>query len=392
MERFGDAQKKSQSFVWLPEMDRLLLVGMKHGREGIRLASGRLRQLAPKLPPGAIWRRMRHLRESASKGYRDPTKWCPEIVELLKEGYKCGGFEKKEALKVCRKHYPGVPLYVISRFAESQGWSQSGGKIEPRRVRRAWSQNEDDLLWRLAGYESPKLIARKLRRTEHAVRLRLKAHGLSAKVKDGVSLRAFRELFHIGHQRAYSLIASGMLRVRDPRITNISLLEFCRKHEGSWEHVPATHANAESRHDSNGYSWERVASLLHASLDQVKAWVATRQLRVVDTFISDRALEEFCRGCGKEGGPRVNLRLIEPKTLDWLANEYGITIPPAGASPSVAPSEKQALTVRVCGKCRKQVRGNVYFSHIRRCKGVPVGSELPFVGVTPIQSTPRSTN
>lgn len=392
MERFGDAQKKSRPFVWLPEMDRLLLVGMKHGREGIRLASDRLRQLTPKLPPGAIWRRMRHLRESASNGYRDPTKWSPEILELLKEGYKCGGFEKKEALKVCRKHYPGVPLYVISRFAERQGWSQSGGKIEPRRVRRAWSQNEEVLLWRLAGYESPRLIARKLRRTENAVRLRLKAHGLSAKVKDGVSLRTFRELFHIGHQRVYSLIASGMLRVRDPRITRISLLEFCHKHEGSWEHVPATHSNAESRHDSNGYSWERVASLLHASLDQVKAWVATRHLRVVDTFISDRALEEFCRSCGKEGGPRVNLQLIEPKMLDWLANEYGITIPPAGASPSVAPSEKQALTVRVCGKCRKQVRGNVYFAHIRRCTGAPVGSQLPFVGVRSIQSTPRSTN
>jgi hypothetical protein len=392
MERLGNAPKKSQSFVWLPEMDRLLLVGMKHGREGIRLASGRLRQLAPKLPPDAIWQRMRHLRESASKGYRDPTKWSPEILDVLKEGYQCGGFEKKEALEVCRKHYPGVPLCVISGFARRQGWTQSQGKAEARTVKRAWTRPEEEMLWRLAGYESPKLIARKLRRTENAVRLRLKAHGLSAKVKDGFSLRAFRELFHIGHQRAYSLIAGGMLRVRDPRITHISLLEFCRKHEGSWEHVPATHANAESRHDSTGYSWERVASLLHAPLDQVKAWVASRQLRVADTFISDRALEEFCRSCGKEGGPRVNLQLIEPKTLDWLANEYGIKIPPAGASPSVAPSEKQALTVRVCGKCRKQVRGNVYFAHIRRCKGAPVGSQLPFVGVTSIQSGPRSTN
>lgn len=392
MERSGDAQKKSQSFVWLPEMDRLLLVGMKHGREGIRLATSRLRQLAPKLLPGAIWRRMRHLRESASKRHRDPTKWSPEILEMLKEGYKCGGLQKKEALKVCRKQYPGVPLDVISRFAERQEWSQGEGKAEQRAVKRGWSRHEEELLWRLVGYEPPKLIARKLRRTENAVRLRLKAHGLSAKVKDGVSLRTFRELFHIGHQRAYSLIASGMLRVRDPRITHISLLQFCRKHEGSWEHVPAAHANAESRHDSNGYSWERVASLLHASLDQVREWVATQQLRVVDTFISDRTLEEFCRSCGKEDGPRVNFQLIEPRTLDWLVKEYGITVPPAGASPSVAPSEKQALTIRVCGKCRKQVRGNVYFAHIRRCKGAPVGSQLPFVGVRSIQSAPRSTN
>ena len=134
METNRNGRPNDRKVGWLPELDRLLLVGMKHGPKGIREVKTRLRQLAPGLNPGEIWKRMRHLRENSSEGPRDPGQWSPEIIQVLKDGYQYGGSrKKKEALNILREQYPGVPSYVISRFARQQGWSQ---KMPMRKTRR----------------------------------------------------------------------------------------------------------------------------------------------------------------------------------------------------------------------------------------------------------------
>ena len=107
MERNRNGRPNDRKVGWLPEMDRLLLVGMKHGPKGIREVKKRLKHLAPGLTPGEIWKRMRHLRENSSDGHRDPRQWPPEIIQLLKDGYQYGGSRKKEALKIFREQYPG---------------------------------------------------------------------------------------------------------------------------------------------------------------------------------------------------------------------------------------------------------------------------------------------
>jgi hypothetical protein len=353
--------------AWLPEMDRLLLLGMKHGQEGIQLVRKRLKQLNPALTPGEIWKRMRALRENGCKGHRDPRQWPPELIQLLKDGYSNGGTSKKEALKTCRECYPGLPSYVISRFARRQGWLVPAPRMAARR-QRAWSEPEDQLLWTLAGYESPQHIACKLKRTEGAVRCRLKGQGLSGKVKDGISLRAFQEMFHIGHRRIYTLIAHNMLRVRDARITATSVAAL-REQLDPTQKVPVVNCTGTI---PDALSWKRVASLLETSLDEVRMWLARRQLRVVDTFVTEKALEEFCRRCNRNGGPKLNYRLLDPKVLDWL-KDYGITIPTREMKSSVSGFEKHAFLTRVCRECGRSIRGNAYFIHIRACKGPVIG-------------------
>jgi len=153
MERNRNGRPNDRKVGWLPEIDRLLLVGMKHGPKGIREVKKRLRHLAPGLTPGEIWKRMRHLRENSSDGHRDPRQWPPEIIQLLKDGYQYGGSRKKEALKIFREQYPGVPSYVISRFARQQGWSQKSTRAPIGKTRRPWTKHEEELLHRLAGYD-----------------------------------------------------------------------------------------------------------------------------------------------------------------------------------------------------------------------------------------------
>lgn len=352
-------------------MDQLLLVGMKHGPGGISMATKRLKQLVPALTPGDIWKRMRHLRETGSNGHRDPSQWAPEILQVLKDGYRQGGSKKQEALKTCREQYPGIPGYVISRFARQQGWTQEA-KAPRRKAWQAWTRHEEELLRTLVGYLSPSQIAHKLRRTESAVRSRLKAQGLSGRVKDGVSLRGFQEMFHIGNRKAYAWIANGVLRARDLRISSSSLAQFRIKHEATLEAAAVSRVTSQLRKATVGYSWERVGSLLGVSLDQVQGFVAARQLRVVDTFVTDKALEEFSRNCVANGGPSLNLGLMNPQVLEWLVKDYEISIPGAAASQPVSRFVKQALVTRVCGKCKKEIRGNVYFAHIKDCRGAMV--------------------
>lgn len=362
----------SRKVMWLPEMDRLLLLGMKHGPAGIQLVTKQLRHLASALTPGEIWGRMRHLRESGSPCHRDPSRWPPELIQLLKDGYRDGGTRKREALRTCRMYYPGVPSYVISRLARREGWVLKGALMATRRPHRAWSEHDDQVLWSLAGYESPQQIAHKLKRTEGAVRCRLKAQGLSGKVKDGMSLRAFQEMFHIGHRKAYAMIARGMLRVRDARISITSVAAFCKQRDRNQRIFIVGNAN-KVKH--NGLSWERVADLLGASLDQVRVWLGTRQLKVVDPFVTDKALEEFCRSCRGDGGPKLNYRLLDPKVLHWL-KDYGITIPHLATSSPVSGSEKHALVARMCKRCHRSIRGNAYFIHSKQCNGAVVSDRV----------------
>ncbi len=369
MEKQRKIPKEIMKPAWLPEMDRLLQLGMKHGPAGIQLVRKQLRQLTPELTPGEIWGRMRYLRENSSPGYRDPRRWPPELIELLKNGYREGGRRKREALKICRVSYPGIPSYVISRFARREGWSLGGERVVTAKIHRAWSEHEDQLLLRLAGYESPQQIAHRLKRTESAVRCRLKARGLSGKIKDGISLRAFQEMFHIGHRKAYAMIARGMLRVRDARISITSIASFCEQRELRQKISMIANRSKVPQNGAAGLSWERTAELLSASLDQVRVWLATRQLKVVDPFVTDKALEEFCQRCGRNGGPKLNYRLLDPKVLHWLKG-YGIAIPPLETKSSVSGLEKHALITRVCAKCHRPIRGNAYFIHSNACKGI----------------------
>src|SRR5579864_2795386 len=223
-----DRQKQSQSFRWFPEMDQILVVGMKHGPRGTQAAVKRVRQLTPELVPAQVWHRMRHLREKERSKSATALDWSESAIEILREGYRSGGRKKTEAIKTVRALYPGLAGYVVSRFARSQGWLTREQAEKRKADRRPWTREEEQELFVRAGYEPVKAIAEKLQRSEQSVRFRLKGRAISARVTDGWSLRKIQQTLHISHRRLQRLIGSGLLRVRDPRVSAISLAKFCR--------------------------------------------------------------------------------------------------------------------------------------------------------------------
>jgi hypothetical protein len=225
-----------------------------------------------------------------------------------------------------------------------------------------WTPAHDGKLLKLAGYEPVKKIAQRLGRSEHGVRCRLAALGISGKVTDGWSLRTLQTTLRVRRPRLRQLIASGMLRVRDPRISPSSLAAFCDKSSASLdpstiERIAATLANGD-----DAYTWERAANLLGVPMSQVQTWISAGELRVIDAFVTDKSFEEFC----KKHGDEINMALIDPPTAKWLVSEYGVS-EIAASGGCLSRARKHALVIRKC-KCGRKIAGNPYFQHVRACR------------------------
>jgi hypothetical protein len=298
----------------LPTIDQLLVAGIKLGPQKKHDAINKILELVPGWKRGDCWRRIRQLR-------RTPALALPSIEQ-------------------------------DSRKADGNGSLH-------RPSSRPWLKEDDETLLDLAGYEPVTKIAERLGRSVRAVRFRLGALGMSARVKDGWSQRGLRKLLRVSRARLRYLVATGMLRVRDPRITGNSLAHSYEKKyppgDNSNGHGPRTAIAEEGI-----YSWKRAAKLLGVAGDDIRRLISEGELRLLDTFVTDRSFEDFCRKHGDE----INLSLMDPATKKWLTGEYGIS---EGADSKMIPrAQKHALIVREC-RCGRKIAGNVYFRHVRHC-------------------------
>jgi hypothetical protein len=226
---------------------------------------------------------------------------------------------------------------------------------------RPWTLEDDDKLFRLAGYEPVKKIARRLRRSVRAVRFRLGALGISAKVTDGWSLRELQKMLRVSRARLRYLIGTGMLKVRDPRISASSLAVLFNKSRmllgsSTLERI-AVLADGD-----DAYTWDRAANLIGVPVAQIQAWISAGRLQVVDTFVTDRSFEDFCKNHGEE----LKASMIDSPTAKWLASEYGVSEVAANDG-SVSRARKHTLVIRTCN-CGRKIAGNPYFMHVRACR------------------------
>jgi hypothetical protein len=351
--------------VWLPQMDRILIVGMKHGPQGIHEATNKVLALRAGLTRADCWKRLRLLRETGNGNYPAPRNWPVEMKELLREGYQQGGEKKRRAINAIRDLYPGLPSNTPSRFARRQGWIPKTTQI---RRRRPWTEHEERKLWELAGYETAARIAERLGRSEAAVRFRLKSLGLSVKVKDGWSFRALQEMLHVGPSKLRRFITDGSLRVRDPRITSESLSTLWVSRTASRETPPESESHqivpSGPRKTASGHSWGSVAKFLGVEVGQVRGWIVEGKLKILDGFVTERAFQDFCKNRGTE----LNSALLGNEVRDWLVEGYSLRVDANSPTPNIPGNQKHALVTRRCPGCRRLIRGNIFFRHVKSCK------------------------
>ena len=302
----------------LSAIDRLLIAGIRVGPAKKRDAVNKVLQLVPQWKRADCWQRIRLLRRTGKIG----TPQHPSPAD-----------------------------------------GEKGAKSELRVIcTRPWTAEDDDKLLTWAGYEPVDKIAQRLSRSAKAVRFRLCALGMSARVTDGWSFRALRKLLRVSPARLQQFIGTGMLRVRDPRITAKSLAAFCKRNCTPLDPANVSRIATVAAARKEAYTWERAAEFLGVDVRQVQSWISAGHLKVMDSFVTDRSFEEFVRKHSSE----TNLNLIEPAVRKWLVEDYGLA---AGQSNDcdVPRAQKHALTVRTC-KCGRTIAGNVYFRHLKSCK------------------------
>ena len=304
----------------LPAIDQLLIAGIKLGPNKKHEAINKILKLVPEWKRGDCWRRIRQLRRTPA----------------------------------------------LAAENTPQDANKPGDGPSHRASSRPWLPEDDAKLLDLAGYEPVNEIAERLGRSERAVRFRLGALGMSARVTDGWSQRSLRKLLRMSRTRLRQLIAIGALRVRDPRITAPSLIAWRSENHSPADSTSST-ATAIAANLKGSFSWKRAAKILHIEVSAVEELVSRGQLKLVDTFVTDRSFEEFCR----KHGNLINMSLIDPSTRKWLITEYGVR--DAVEEKKLPRAQKHALIVRAC-KCGRKIAGNVYFRHVRHCREMTLGS------------------
>ncbi len=221
----------------LPAIDQLLIAGIKLGPGKKHEAINKILKLVPEWKRGDCWRRIRHLRRTSELAGFAETPLRDEVEE-------------------------------------------SAGVAAVRRApSRPWTPADDDKLLNWAGYKPVKKIAQRLGRSVRAVRFRLGALGMSAKVTDGWSQRGLRTLLRVSRARLRYLIGNGMLRVRDSRITASSLAALCEKSRPSMDPSAIERLTAAIARD-DAHSWERAAGLLGVAVAQVQSLISGSQLKL----------------------------------------------------------------------------------------------------------------
>jgi hypothetical protein len=310
---------RNAKFRWLPELDRLLVVGAKHGRAAKRDTIDKILTLVPQLTRGDCWRRIRHLRRNRE-------------------------------------------LTALGDAAKESHTSQQS-EVAKRQPMRRWTASEDDKLMDWAGYETVAVIAKRLNRSERAVRFRLGSLSVSAKVTDGWSLRSLQKTLRVSPATLRRYISSGALRVKDPRISAASVAACFEEVRKLLDPAVVQMTAAALARRDDGFSAERTAELLGISVPEVQQSVCRGRLKVVNTFVTDRSFQDFC----KEHGQEFNLNLMDPAMRKWLIKEYGVPAPSDGSKQAVCRAKKHALVVRTC-RCGRNVAGNAYFRHAKVCQ------------------------
>lgn len=317
----GQTNSGKPTFQWLPQLDQLLLLGIQHGgavkhdviNKTIRAGRGALTRKE-------CWDRIRHLRRKMQAA---------------------SGESQRPATRIRRK-----PA------------SEAGATGQP------WTTPEEEKLLTWTGYDPVEKIAQRLGRTPEAIRSHLGCLGISAKVKDGWSLTGLRELLRVSYAKLRQFIGQGWLRVRDPRIPGSSLLAFADE-QRTLLGAPVADQVRSQVNEKALYTWERTAELLGTSIAQVQAWIGTGELKVADTFITERSFQDFC----KKYGSQVSFPLIDPDTREWLAEGFGLRM----QTEVTVNLTKHVLQVREC-KCGRKIAGNCYFRHIKSCNVVAISA------------------
>jgi hypothetical protein len=381
-------------FFTREQADQILREGARRGRRGSHAAIERILRHEPGLRRADLWLRIRRLKNGTTGRPHCRSVWSPEDDAVLREGYTRGWLGKQHAVRELLRRHPDWRPHIVWRRAAKLGLTHRNIRRGRERGGRPWSEEDDRILLDLAGYKHARAIGQTLHRTESAVRYRLALLGNSSRVhREGYARRALAEQLHLGSKTIQRLIVTGLLEVRDPRITKHSIDQLCKAmhragppeggspgvefsapeiHGGA--RIPAQCDPPDGERAGRGVSatraarakrfWEEAAMAVGVSREAVEQYILKGTLKLCDPRITERSLRNLCR----RNGSLINSEFLDQETRAWLRDEMDL-VADAGKDDAerLRASRKHAQVVRNCEGCGRTIRGNAFFRHIKRC-------------------------
>ena len=409
MAAYWDSTRDNCSFRYFTQgqIDEILREGAGRGRAGSHAAIERILKHETGLERAQLWWRIRQLKHPPREVPFRRTVWSQDDDRLLREGYERGWSGKQEAVRELLKRHPDWRPHVIWKRAAKLRLVQKSLRHGRERSRQPWSEHDDQVLLTLTGYKDVRVIGKMLGRSPNAVRTRLRVLGKSSRVhREGYARRALAEDLHLGTRTIQRLIVEGLMEVRDPRITRKSLDDLRKSGRlrsmhgdggpevavptpGSERAIGNTPRDEASAPTFNGRPaipakasrakrvWAEVAAALNVNLEVIEKLIAQGTLKLYDPRITERSFMNFCRRYGS----LINSDFLNKETRDWLESSMDF-VPNSGAAVAqrLEGYRKQARVTRRCRTCGREIRGNVYFKHIKECRGPiprPNRMELP---------------
>lgn len=369
------------------QIDQMLRDGARQGRQGSHAAIERILSHEPELQRSNLWQRIRRLKDPKRRRLHTPSIWSAEDEEILGNGYHGGWREKRKAISQLLKRHADWRPHVIWQHARKSGLVQKLRKRGQERSGAAWSEEDNRMLLDLAGYKRVRVIAKMLHRSGAAIRYQLATLGESSRVhREGFARTALARDLHLSTKAIRRLIAEGLLEVRDPRITRESLdclrqagnLEVLRKNgsngvpdtrqalDGQTASQPEGNSgNRESAKPSRAKRvWADIAVSLAVNPKTVEILISRGVLKLHDPTITEESLRRFCRRYGS----LIEHEFLNREMREWLRSSMD-WVKTSGESFSVrvAPLRKHARVVHRCGHCAREIRGNAFFKHLKKC-------------------------
>ncbi len=295
----------------IDQIDRILLGAINGTPKQVHAAIRKVLENRPGRKPHEVYKRFRRLknREQRERNGNRPwqrAQWNDERIEMLRAFYAQGLSGARQAAKVMPEHYSDLPPRAIRSRAAKLGLTNQLG------ARRPWTRNADRSLGWLAGEKGVSFLARKFGRTLVAIRKRLSALGLSAKVR-------VPDYFNL-HQVSIMLgVSDGIVRVWYEK----GLFEGYGKVK------------------LNGHARSKV--LIHKG-----------------------ALGAFCRAHPE----RVNPEKCHPDVKMWLGKNGKTPSKPWNGS------RQHLTERKACPRCGRKIIGNAYARHVHSCAGLSLGRRM----------------
>jgi hypothetical protein len=243
--------------------------------------------------------------------------WPADLIERLREGYAHGGAQKRAAFRAVRTRYPDLPGHMIVRLARQQGWLGISKKTAS--PRRRWTTTEQARFAAMAELRTVTQMARALGRSANAIRWRLGAQSLSARIDTTWSLRQMTSTFHVGPTTLRRWMAERALRVCDAHITGDSLLAYRTRHPCVCKHIARKVMTSTAIAPDRHYRWKDAARILGCHIEAVRQGIAHGVFKLADPKVNERALACFFQRHAIE---RLNGGRIDQAVYRWLAHEY----------------------------------------------------------------------